>query len=187
MELLAPAGNMEKLKAAIIFGADAVYLSGKQFGLRAFSDNFTIEEMATAVDYAHEHQVLVYVTVNIYARNEDLSQLPEYLRQLAQLKVDAIILSDPGIVMLAKATVPELPIHLSTQANTTNWAAAQFWQQQGVSRIVLARELSWPEIKEIHAKADIELEAFAHGAMCMSYSGRCLLSNYLTEPDRPNA
>ncbi len=184
MELLAPAGNMEKLKAAILFGADAVYLSGKEFGLRAFSDNFTLDEMISAVMFAHEHHVKVYVTVNVYARNNDLKALPEYLRQLQQIRVDAIIISDPGVVMIAQETVPGLPIHISTQANTTNWAAVKFWEAQGIQRIVLARELSWPEIREIHEKAEtVELEAFVHGAMCMSYSGRCLLSNYLTGRD----
>lgn len=184
MELLAPAGNLEKLKAAIIFGADAVYLSGKAFGLRAFSDNFTLEEMAEGLAYAHERQVKVYVTVNIYARNEDLSQLPAYLLQLKELGVDAIIISDPGVLRIARETVPQLPVHISTQANTTNWSSAAFWQEQGVERIVLARELAWTEIKEIHQRVPkIELEAFVHGAMCMSYSGRCLISNYLTGRD----
>jgi len=184
MELLAPAGSMEKLKAAILFGADAVYLSGKEFGLRAFSDNFTLEEMKEAVGFAHGHQVKVYVTVNIYARNHDLENLPEYLRRLQEIGADAIIISDPGIVLLARETIPNMPIHLSTQANTTNWAAVKFWKELGVQRIVLARELSWPEIREIHEKnGAMELEAFIHGALCMSYSGRCLLSNYMTGRD----
>lgn len=184
MELLAPAGSMEKLKAAILFGADAVYLSGKEFGLRAFSDNFTLEEMKEAVEFAHGRQVKVYVTVNIYARNKDLVNLPEYLRRLQETGADAIVISDPGIVWMAKEIIPDMPIHLSTQANTTNWAAAKFWKEQGIQRIVLARELSWPEIQEIHERNDgMEIEAFVHGALCMSYSGRCLLSNYMTGRD----
>ncbi|MEA4892762.1 MAG: U32 family peptidase [Peptococcaceae bacterium] len=189
MELLAPAGSMEKLKAAVIFGADAVYLSGKEYGLRAFSDNFSLEEMAEALDFAHAHQVKVYVTVNIYARNRDLQGLPDYLRSLCRLQPDALIVTDPGVFLLAREIALEgpwlpVPLHISTQANTTNHQAVRFWRSQGAERVVLARELSWQEIREIHQKEpEMELEAFVHGAMCMSYSGRCLLSNYLTGRD----
>lgn len=184
MELLAPAGNMEKLKAAILFGADAVYLSGKAYGLRAFSDNFDLDEMVEAVAYAHAHGVRVYVTVNIYARNEDLQDLPPYLLDLSNLGVDAIIISDLGVLKILRETLPEMEVHVSTQANTTNWAAAAFYQELGVKRVVLARELPWQEVREIHEKnPGLELEVFVHGAMCMSYSGRCLLSNYMTGRD----
>lgn len=184
MELLAPAGNMEKLKAAILFGADAVYLSGKAYGLRAFSDNFDLDEMQEAVTYAHAHGVRVYVTVNIYARNEDLQGLAAYLRNLDRLGVDAIIISDLGVLKILRETLPEMEVHVSTQANTTNWAAASFYQALGVKRVVLARELPWQEVQEIHEKnPGLELEVFVHGAMCMSYSGRCLLSNYMTGRD----
>ena len=188
MELLAPAGSMEKLKAAVIFGADAVYLSGKQYGLRAFSDNFSMEELAEGIAFAHAHQVKVYVTVNIYARNRDLEGLPEYLQRLCRLGADALLVSDPGVFLLAKKIIDQgaypVGLHISTQANTTNSLAARFWHEAGAERIVLARELSWQEIREIHEKEpEIQLEAFVHGAMCMSYSGRCLLSNYLTGRD----
>ena len=189
MELLAPAGSMEKLKAAVIFGADAVYLSGKEYGLRAFSDNFSLEEMEEAISFAHDHQVKVYVTVNIYARNKDLEGLPAYLRALCRLGPDALIISDPGVFSLAREISLEgpwqpVPLHISTQANTTNYQAVRFWRRAGAERVVLARELSWQEIREIHQEEpEMELEAFVHGAMCMSYSGRCLLSNYLTGRD----
>jgi len=182
-ELLAPAGDLEKLQAAVLYGADAVYLGGKSFGLRAAAGNFTLEEMARGLEFAHQMGRKVYVTVNIFAHNQDLKQLPGYLRELAGLGIDAIIVADPGIVAIARETVPELPIHLSTQANTTNWASARFWAAQGVERIVLARELSLEEIKEIRARVDAELECFVHGAMCISYSGRCLLSNYMANRD----
>lgn len=179
-EILAPAGNLEKLKIAVIYGADAVYLGGERYSLRAAAGNFSLGEMAEGIRFAHQHGRKVYVTVNILAHNRDLGGLPGYLRELAALKADGVIMSDPGLVALARATVPELPIHLSTQANTTNWASARFWQEQGVKRIVLARELSFQEIMEIREKTQVELEAFVHGAMCMAYSGRCLLSSYLT-------
>ncbi|MEG6615853.1 U32 family peptidase [Peptococcaceae bacterium 1198_IL3148] len=182
-ELLAPAGDLEKLKSAIIYGADAVYLGGKQFGLRASANNFGAEDLALGVEFAHQHGAKVYVTVNIFAHNHDLQLLPNYLNFLQDTGVDAIIVSDPGVIATARSVTPKLPIHLSTQANTTNWASVQFWQQQGVERVVLARELSLNEIKDISDKVDIELEAFIHGAMCMSYSGRCLLSNHLTGRD----
>ncbi len=182
-ELLAPAGDLEKLQAAVIYGADAVYLGGKQFGLRERAGNFTLEEMARGVEYAHARGVKAYVTVNIFAHNRDLDDLPAYLRQLEEIGVDAVIVSDPGVLVLVRQTTPRLPVHLSTQANTTNWLAARFWQQQGVSRIVLARELTLEEIREIRRQVQVPLEVFVHGAMCISYSGRCLLSNYMTGRD----
>ena len=178
-ELLAPAGDMEKLKFALLYGADAVYLGGKQLGLRASAGNFTLEEMQEAVDYTHSFNKKVYVTVNILAHNDDLEGIEEYLLKLEAINADGIIVSDPGIVKIAREVVPQLPIHLSTQANTTNWAAADFWKDYGIKRIVLARELSLTEIAKIKQKVDIEIEAFIHGAMCMAYSGRCLLSNFL--------
>lgn len=179
-EILAPAGNPEKLKIAVIYGADAVYLGGEQYSLRAAAGNFSLPEMAEGIAFAHRYGCKVYVAVNIFAHNRDLAGLPAYLKELAALQVDGLIISDPGVLALARETVPEVPIHLSTQANTTNWASVRFWQKQGVKRIVLARELSLEEIKEIRQKTQMELEAFVHGAMCMAYSGRCLLSSYLT-------
>lgn len=183
VELLAPAGNLEKLKVAVHFGADAVYCAGKNFGLRAFADNFTMEQLAQGIRFAHQHNAKVYVTVNIFAHNDDLDALPDYLTDLKTAGVDAVIVSDPGIINIARTQVPELPLHLSTQANTTNWSSAQFWQQQGVERVVLARELSLKEIHFISNQVDVELETFVHGAMCISYSGRCLLSNYMVGRD----
>ncbi|SHF02422.1 putative protease [Desulfofundulus australicus DSM 11792] len=182
-ELLAPAGDLEKLKAAVVFGADAVYLGGKQFSLRERAGNFTLEEIAAGVEFAHARGVKVYVTVNIFARNRDLDDLPIYLKQLEQIGVDAVIVSDPGVLTLVRETAPGLPVHLSTQANTTNWKAARFWQEQGVSRIILARELGLEEIREIRRQVTVPLEIFVHGAMCISYSGRCLLSSYMTGRD----
>ncbi len=179
-ELLAPAGSFTKLETALHFGADAVYLGGKQFSLRTFADNFTEDELRAAVKLARSMQKKVYVTVNILARNADFGYMEEYLRLLSDSGVDGIIVSDVGIVALAKKVAPDLPIHLSTQANTTNKYAVRFWQDEGVARIVLARELSLREIAEIHDFVpNMELEAFVHGAMCISYSGRCLLSDYL--------
>ena len=179
-ELLAPAGNYEKFLTALHFGADAVYLGGKNFSLRTFADNFTEEQLASAVDLAHSMGKKVYVTANIYARNADFALLETYFKQLALLHVDGVIISDPGVVYLIKKCAPTLAIHLSTQANTTNKYAVKFWKEQGVSRVILARELSLKEIAEIHDFVpDVELEAFVHGAMCISYSGRCLLSDYL--------
>ncbi len=179
-ELLAPAGSFAKLKTALYFGADAVYLGGKNFSLRTFADNFTEEELREGVALAHEMGKRVYVTANIFARNADFSKLEEYFRFLQEIEVDAAIVSDPGAVYLAKKVAPKLPIHLSTQANTTNKYSVKFWQDLGVSRIVLARELSLKEVAEIHDFVpEMELEAFVHGAMCISYSGRCLLSDYL--------
>jgi putative protease len=184
-EILAPAGNLEKLITAINYGADAVYLGGSKLNLRAFADNFGEEELKQGVEYAHSRGKKVYVTLNVFPHNEDLNGLEEYLLQLKDLGIDAIIVSDPGIIMTAREVVPGLEIHLSTQANNVNYKSALFWHKQGVKRIVLARELSLEEIKCIRAKLPIEceLEAFVHGAMCMSYSGRCLLSNYMTGRD----
>lgn len=182
-ELLAPAGNLEKLKFAIMYGADAVYLGGKNFGLRAFAGNFDLAEIKEGVDFAHQHGVKVYVTVNIFPHNEDLIGLPQYLADLQSIGVDALICADPGVIKIAKETVPSMPLHLSTQANNVNWVSAQFWKEQGIERIVVARELGLEEIKEIKNKVSVEIEAFVHGAMCISYSGRCLLSNYMADRD----
>ncbi|APF26794.1 peptidase U32 family protein [Clostridium sporogenes] len=184
-ELLAPAGNLEKLKTAINFGADAVYLGGSRLNLRAFADNFTDEELQEGIKYAHDRGRKVHVTINVFPRNEDFNGLEEYLKKLYEFRVDAIIVSDPGIIMTARETVPNLEIHLSTQANTVNFKTIDFWYKQGVKRTVLARELTLEEIKTIREKIekDCELEAFVHGSMCMSYSGRCLLSNYMTGRD----
>lgn len=180
VELLAPAGNYAKFLTALNFGADAVYLGGKNFSLRCFADNFTEEELKNAVAYAHALGKKVYVTVNIYAKNADFGLLETYLKGLQEIGVDAVIVSDPGVVYTVKKVAPKLDIHISTQANTTNKYAVKFWAEQGASRVILARELSISEIAEIHAfNPNTELEAFVHGAMCISYSGRCLLSDYL--------
>lgn len=179
-ELLAPAGNLEKLKIALAYGADAVYLGGERYSLRASAGNFSLPEMAEGVQFAHQRGKKVYVTVNIFAHNRDFAGLAPYLQELAKLQVDGILISDPGILFLAKELDLGLDFHLSTQANATNWAAVQFWRNLGVKRVVLARELSLAEITEIRSKVEVELEAFVHGAMCMSYSGRCLLSSYWT-------
>lgn len=182
-ELLAPAGDLEKLKIAVLYGADAVYLGGRHFGLRAGAGNFDDCELAQGVRFAHEHGVRVYVTVNIFAHNRDLELLPGYLDTICEAGADAVIVSDPGLIGAIKKLYPALPVHLSTQANTTNWAAARFWEEFGVRRIVLARELSLKEISEIRDKVALELEIFIHGAMCISYSGRCLLSSYMAGRD----
>ena len=182
-ELLAPAGNMEKLHMALLYGADAVYLGGKMFGLRAFASNFSLAEMDEAVAFAHSLHKKVYVTVNIFAHNEDINNLPDYLRNLQAIGVDALLISDFGVWSVAREIIPEMPLHVSTQANTTNWAAVKAWENLGASRVVLARELSFREMKEIGSKTEVELEAFVHGAMCISYSGRCWLSSYLTGRD----
>jgi putative protease len=182
-ELLAPAGNLEKLEIAIHYGADAVYLAGKDFSLRNFSGNFTDAEMIDAVTFAHLHKVKVYLACNIYSRNHEQKKIKNFLNKIGQIGPDAIIISDPGIIMLAKKIIPDIDIHLSTQANTTNLNAALFWKGIGVKRVNLARELSLEEIKKITKDAEIETETFIHGAMCVSYSGRCLLSNFLTGRD----
>ncbi|NMA01344.1 MAG: U32 family peptidase [Clostridia bacterium] len=182
-ELLAPAGNLEKLKFAINYGADAVYLGGKNFGLRAFAGNFEMEDIAQGVKYAHEKGAKVYVTINIFPHNDDLVGLPEYLLELKAIDVDAIICADPGVIKIAQEVVPELPIHISTQANTVNWASAAYWYEQGIERVVTAREISLEDIREIKKRVPVEIETFIHGAMCISYSGRCLLSNYMADRD----
>jgi len=182
-ELLAPAGNLEKLKMALIYGADAVYMGGKSFGLRAFGDNFDDAELEQGIDFAHSLGKKAYITINIFPHNDDLLGLPEYIKRLATIGADAILVSDLGVFRIAREVAPSLPIHISTQANSTNWSAAQFWKELGATRVVLARELSLTDIKLIRQRVNIELEAFVHGAMCMSYSGRCLISNYLTGRD----
>lgn len=184
IELLAPAGNFSKLKTAVYYGADAVYLGGKSFSLRAFSDNFTDEELIEAVKFAHVKNVKIYVTVNIFARNSDFEKAVDYFRFLEKIGVDAVLITDVGLISLCKAVAPKLKIHLSTQANTLNKYAVKFWGEQGLERVVLARELSLAEIKEISDFCpETQLEAFVHGAMCISYSGRCLLSNYFNGRD----
>lgn len=182
-ELLAPAGNLEKLKMALIYGADAVFLGGKAFGLRAFGGNFTNEEMNEGVAFAHALGKKVYVTVNIYPHNEDLEKLPAYLQYLESIDVDAVLVADMGVFTIAREVAPKLCIHISTQANNTNWASVAAWQKMGAERVVLARELSLAEIGVVREKCDVELEMFVHGAMCISYSGRCLMSNYFTGRD----
>lgn len=182
-ELLAPAGNMEKGKMALLYGADAVYLGGKMFGLRAYANNFSMEEIAEMVAFAHQLKKKVYVTVNIFAHNDDINKLPEYLLALEKTGVDALLISDLGVWTTAKNVVPNMELHVSTQANNTNYATVNAWEALGAARVVLARELSLQEIAEIGAKTKVELEAFVHGAMCISYSGRCLLSSYLTGRD----
>lgn len=180
VELLAPAGSYSKFLTALNFGADAVYLGGKHFSLRTFADNFTDEELAQAVALAREKGKKVYVAANIFAKNADFTALEGYFKQLETIGVDAVIVSDPGMIYFVKSVAPALEIHLSTQANTTNKYSVKFWKEQGVSRVILARELSIKEIAEIHEFVpDVELEVFVHGAMCISYSGRCLLSDYL--------
>jgi len=182
-ELLAPAGSFEKLVTAIHYGADAVYLAGKRFSLRARAGNFDENGLQQAVNYARARRVRVYVTVNIFAHNADLEGLAHSLLLLNKIGVDALIVADPGILNVSRETLPEMPIHLSTQANVTNAASAKFWASQGVSRLNLARELGLDEIRQIRAATDIELEMFVHGALCISYSGRCMLSNYFTGRD----
>ena len=175
-ELLAPAGNMEKFFTALHFGADAVYLAGKNFGLRAFADNFTLDEIKFCCGYAHEKGKKVYVTVNIFADGRDLEKLPDYISALDNCGADALIVSDAGVMQIAKSVAPRLPLHLSTQANCTNARAAEFWRDAGVSRIVAARECGFDDLVQMAALKDCELEIFVHGAMCMAYSGRCLLA-----------
>lgn len=183
IELLAPAGNLEKLAVALAYGADGVYFGGKAFGLRAFSENFDEAELKTGIELAHSVAKKAYITVNIFPHNEDLPALPDYLRYLRDCGADAVIISDLGVWRIAREVVPDLPLHISTQANNTNWASVLAWQDMGASRVVLARELSLADMIAIRQKADLELEAFVHGAMCISYSGRCLMSSYLTGRD----
>ncbi|MDE7084096.1 MAG: U32 family peptidase [Clostridia bacterium] len=181
VELLAPAGGFSKLKTAVYFGADAAYIGGKAFSLRSFADNFDADELKNAVNFAHSFGKKVYVTANIFARNADFAALSDYFKYLYEIGADAAIISDSGVFYAAKKAAPDLAVHISTQANLTNKYAVKFWKEQGASRAILARELSLNEIKEIHDFVpDIELEAFVHGAMCISYSGRCLLSDYLS-------
>lgn len=184
-ELLIPAGSLEVLRTAVRYGADAVYIGGEDFGLRAKAHNFTIEEMKEGIAFAHAHQCKVYLTVNIFAHNDDLQGIRNYFLALQQVDIDALIISDPGVVVLAKELLPQVEIHISTQANNTNYGTYNFWYQLGARRVVSARELSLAEIKEIreHIPEDMEIESFIHGAMCISYSGRCLLSNYFTGRD----
>jgi putative protease len=182
-ELLAPAGNMEKLITAVHYGADAVYLGGSNYSLRAGAGNFNNQDISKAVAYAHEREVKVYIALNVFAHNRDLKQFTEHLRSLRDTGADGLIVADPGILLLCKETVPDMPVHLSTQANVTNSHSVRFWASQGVRRINLARELSLREIREIRQGTDTELEIFVHGALCISYSGRCMLSNYLTGRD----
>lgn len=185
IEILAPAGNLEKLKFAIIYGADAVYIGGEAYGLRAFADNFDAQDMKEGISFAHERGKKVYVTVNIFPHNADLKGLPEYIKFLKDIGTDAVIVSDLGVFSIVREAAPDLEIHISTQANNVNYKSAQMWYKLGAKRIVLARELSLKEIKEIrnNISVNMDLEVFVHGSMCISYSGRCLLSNYMTHRD----
>lgn len=185
LELLAPAGDLEKLKIAIDYGADAVYFGGEMFGLRAAAKNFSGGEIIEGVKYAHDRGRKAYLTVNIYAHNEDIGELQKYLNGLKDIPIDAYIASDPGVIMMIRETIPDAEIHLSTQANMTNYKTAEFWHSHGIKRIVLARELTLSEIGELRRRLPdtLELEGFIHGAMCISYSGRCLLSNFMAERD----
>lgn len=184
-ELLIPASSLEVLKIAVIYGADAVYIGGEAFGLRVKAKNFSMEEIREGIAFAHAHDVKVYITANILAHNGDLDGVREYFAELREIKPDALIISDPGVYMIAKEVCPEIERHISTQANNTNYGTYRFWYEQGAKRVVSARELSLAEIKEIRANIpdDLEIETFIHGAMCISYSGRCLLSNYFTGRD----
>lgn len=184
IELLAPAGDLEKLKYAIHYGADAVYLAGPDFGMRKASKNFTYEQLLEAIEFVHENNKKIYITLNIIPHNEDLVGLKEYVQFLVESKVDALIVSDPGIYSVIRSVSKDIEIHLSTQASVTNYETVRFWEDMGVKRIVLARELSLEEIEKIKSEVpNVDLEVFVHGAMCISYSGRCLLSNYMTGRD----
>ena len=183
IDLLAPAGNFEKLEIAIHYGADAVYLGGKNFSLRNFSGNFELDEMKRAVDFAHDHGAKVYVTCNVFPRNDDLDGISDFLASLNEIKPDGVIIADPGVFSMARENAPDIPIHISVQANNTSAESARFWGKMGAVRINTARELSLAEISEIAAGTGIEIESFAHGAMCVSYSGRCLLSSFLSNRD----
>lgn len=184
-ELLIPASSLEVLKIAVMYGADAVYIGGEAFGLRAKAKNFSMEEIAEGIAFAHAHEVKVYITANILAHNGDLAGVREYFEELKEIKPDALIISDPGVFAIAKEVCPNIERHVSTQANNTNYGTYRFWYEQGAKRVVSARELSLAEIAEIRANIpdDLEIETFIHGAMCISYSGRCLLSNYFTGRD----
>jgi len=183
VELLAPAGNMEKLEIAMHYGADAVYLGGKDFSLRNFSGNFSLSELETAIQVAHHQQVKVYVACNVFSRNFEQGTIKDYLEKIGQIGPDAVIISDPGIFMTACEAIPQIPVHLSTQANTTNYKSVLFWEKLGVKRINIARELSIKDIEEIILRSSLEIEAFVHGAMCIAYSGRCLLSSFMANRD----
>lgn len=184
-ELLIPAGSLDVLKTAVVYGADAVYIGGEAFGLRAKAHNFSLEDMKEGVEFAHSRGVKVYVTANILAHNDDLEGVEQYFEELKSVKPDALIIADPGVFAIAKRVLPEMELHVSTQANNTNYGTYLFWYQQGAKRVVSARELSLKEIREIRARIpeDMEIESFMHGAMCISYSGRCLLSNFFTGRD----
>ncbi|KIL37220.1 protease [Cohnella kolymensis] len=182
-ELLAPAGSLEKLKFAVHYGADAVYIGGQKYGLRSNADNFSIEEMRQGVEFAAKYGAKVFVATNIYAHQEDLAGVADYLRELEDAGISAIIAADPAIVEIAQKAAPKLEVHLSTQQSTMNWQAVQFWKEEGLPRVVLAREATMDEIREMKARVDIELEVFIHGAMCSSVSGRCVLSNHFTDRD----
>jgi len=184
-ELLMPASSLEVLKVAVIYGANAVYIGGEAFGLRANAKNFSMEDMKEGIDFAHAREVRVYVTANILAHNRDLDGVRAYFEELKEIKPDALIISDPAVFMIAKEVIPDMEIHISTQANNTNYGTYLFWYQQGAKRVVSARELSLQEIREIreHIPDKLEIESFVHGAMCISYSGRCLLSSFLTGRD----
>ena len=185
LELLIPASSLEVLKIAVIYGADAVYIGGEAFGLRAKAKNFTLEEMKEGIEFAHAHDCKVYVTANILAHNYDLDGARQYFKELKQIGPDALIISDPGMFTIAKEELPDIDIHISTQANNTNYMTYQFWWKQGAKRVVSARELSLNEIKQIreHIPDEMEIETFMHGAMCISYSGRCLLSSFMAGRD----
>ena len=184
-EILAPAGSLDVLKTAIIYGADAVYIGGEAYGLRAAAHNFDKEEMAEGISFAHEHGAKVFVTANIYAHNSDLAGVRGYFGELKELKPDAVLIADPGVFTIAKEIIPEIPVHISTQSNNVNYETFKFWHSLGAERVVTGRELSLDEIREIRANVpeSLEIETFAHGAMCVSYSGRCLMSNYMTGRD----
>ncbi|MED3562530.1 peptidase U32 family protein, partial [Bacillus xiapuensis] len=179
-ELLAPAGNLEKLKIAVHYGADAVFIGGQEYGLRSNADNFTFEEMKEGVEFAKKYGAKIYVTTNIYAHNENIDGIEEYLMGLKEAGVAGIIVADPLIIETCKRVAPGIEIHLSTQQSLSNWKAVQFWKEEGLERVVLARETSAEEIREMKEKVDIEIETFIHGAMCIAYSGRCTLSNHMT-------
>ena len=183
IELLAPAGDYEKLEIAVHYGADAVYLAGKNFSLRNFSGNFAVPELSQAIDFAHANGVKIYVACNAFIRNSDIADVTNFLLTIGNVKPDGIIVADPGVIYLANKHIPEIPIHLSTQANTTNLQSAIFWNEFGVKRINVARELPLKDIHQIHEATGLEVEAFGHGAMCISYSGRCLLSSYMADRD----
>lgn len=182
-ELLAPAGNLEKLKIAIAYGADAVFIGGQEYGLRSNAGNFTFAEMKEGVEFAKKYQAKVYVTTNIFAHNENIDGLEDYLLGLKTAGVHGIIVADPLIIETCRRVAPEIEVHLSTQQSLSNWKAVQYWKEEGLERVVLARETSAEEIKEMKEKVDVEIETFIHGAMCIAYSGRCTLSNHMTARD----